>query len=897
MIGLAVDTGQTDDPTLVSDIGTPRAPEPAAPRSIARYRVLERLGSGSMGVVYAAYDDELGRKVAIKLLHPGSAAHRRERLAAEARALARLSDPNVVKVFEVGTVDAPDPKDRDVYIVMEHVDGVPLSEWMRARERPWREVVEVLARAAQGLSAAHRAGLVHGDFKPANVLVEHGGRVIVIDFGLAHAGAPGPESGALSEQPHDPIRTRPEGRVVGTPAYMAPELQDGGDPEPAADQFAFCVSAWECLYGERPFEGETPAAVAASITHGRIVVPRKASRVPGWLCEAVLRGLSTRPEQRWPSMEELVEAMTRARRRTAWIAGTAALVLTAGVTLAVARPRAPAAGCDAEVDRLAPVWGSARAEAVRELLEPVGKDASARLLAEIEAWAARWHVADVELCTAERDPGEIDRGRACLVERRRSFGALVDGFAEPDLRKVDDWVEGVRALGRPEDCASPRLAGVAPPSDPATAAAVEAARERLARISARRWHGSVGDVVDAIAIEVEAARATGYGPLVAETLVLRSDFLNDVARSDEALADAAEAFSLATAAGDDAMALRAGQCAMWALYLRGRYDEALDWARTTEAVIVRAGAPEAERAHLLLELGPIEIARGDPAAAVELLTDAVEIFERVEGPTSYNLGAALNNLGVAYSVLSRWEEAEAAHRRALAIREATVGPNHPHIAMSAGNLAAVLVPRDRLDEAEVHLRRALQVSESALGPDHEDTVRATANLGFLLHLRGRSAEALPIIERSIAATRRAKGEHDPLVAVGSHMLAEVYRALDRWEDAVLALHAAIAIVEPTQGRVEPSPFELNVELGQALAKLGRREQAVAAFEKALPQAERAAATAAEVAAARFELAKVLPMQRRVEALTHARAARDVLVKDPEQKTALGEVEAWLKKQR
>jgi serine/threonine-protein kinase len=285
--------------------GSGEAPALRPGDTLGRYAVREWLGAGGMGVVYAAEDPTLGRRVALKLLRreasgeAGEAA--RARLLREAQAMARLSHPNVLPVFDLGTT-----ADGQVFLAMEWVRGPTLAGWLRERERPWREVLALFVAAGRGLAAAHRAGLVHRDFKPANVLVGEDGRPRVTDFGLVReAHAAGDAHAEPSGASQDTALTR-AGTVAGTPAYMAPEQHAGAGVDARADQFSFCVALSEALHGERPF-----AEDASGEARWR---PRRAPtsrRLPSHVREALARGLARKPEARFASMDALLAALER----------------------------------------------------------------------------------------------------------------------------------------------------------------------------------------------------------------------------------------------------------------------------------------------------------------------------------------------------------------------------------------------------------------------------------------------------------------------------------------------------------------------------------------------------------------------------------------------------------
>jgi serine/threonine protein kinase len=273
------------------------------PERLTHYQILGELGRGGMGVVHAAYDTKLDRKVAIKLLQRQTDAKARRRFVREAQAMARLSHPNVVQVYDI------DESDGMVFIVMEYVRGVTLSEWLAQQLRTREEIVALVCAAGTGLLAAHSRGLMHRDFKPANVMVNEDGRALVMDFGVARAWTPdaSPTADLRVGAPLDQMTTK--GHIVGTPVYMAPEQFEGLETDARADQFSFCVTLWEALYGQRPFKANTMLELAVALKHGNIHMPEHEHNVPRWMQSVLLRGLQLQPDQRWPSMKELLEAL------------------------------------------------------------------------------------------------------------------------------------------------------------------------------------------------------------------------------------------------------------------------------------------------------------------------------------------------------------------------------------------------------------------------------------------------------------------------------------------------------------------------------------------------------------------------------------------------------------
>ncbi|MCH9683663.1 MAG: protein kinase [Deltaproteobacteria bacterium] len=328
-----------DDALLVVD------PWPIG-HAVDRYTLQRKLGSGAMGVVFAAHDSQLHREVALKLLRP-DASRDPERLALrllrEARAVARVRHPNVVTVHDAGR------DGRDLFIAMELLQGQTLREWQTGSSRTEAEVMAVLVPAARGLAAAHEAGLVHRDFKPANVFVEPGGRVCVLDFGLARSldeidpeDEPTDDRLNLDARAVDRLATLTRtGALVGTPAYMSPEQLRRQLLDARSDQFAFCVAAYEALVGHRPFAGGTAAAVLVNMLDGTLRPPPPGVTVSAAVLAVLRRGLHEQPDQRFPSMGALIEALEQTHARPAswrrWI-GLGVLGAAAAATLAVAWP-------------------------------------------------------------------------------------------------------------------------------------------------------------------------------------------------------------------------------------------------------------------------------------------------------------------------------------------------------------------------------------------------------------------------------------------------------------------------------------------------------------------------------------------------------------------------------
>jgi serine/threonine protein kinase len=410
---------------------------------VGRYLVLSTLGAGGMGVVFAAYDPQLDRKVALKLLRANlrgpSAKEARTRLKREAQAIAQLNHPNVVGVYDVGTTN-----DGDVYIAMEFVEGDTLTSWLKKWPRTWREILEVFHQASRGLQAAHSVGLLHRDFKPDNVLVGGDGRVRVTDFGLARS-VLGPDEAARPTSPATPLHAdlTATGTVLGTPRYMPPEQLTGPDIDARADQFSFCVALYEALYARHPLEGAT--SVAMLETGARAALPPEGTRVPAAIGRAVMRGLERDRQKRFPTMSALMVELTpppvRSPVRFA-AAAAVGLVLVGGATAAVvARPQPRMASSEndtATLDKL--------------IAEINQRDAEIKKLRHLIANGEIKHVQEIEKLKQELDQKqeEVQQLTDQVTQLRvRQVQGMPPLHARQDKQIVDS-VQG--AFGSVEGC-------------------------------------------------------------------------------------------------------------------------------------------------------------------------------------------------------------------------------------------------------------------------------------------------------------------------------------------------------------------------------------------------------------------------------------------------------------
>ena len=639
---------------------------------IGRFVVLRELGRGGMGVVYIAYDETLDRRVALKLLYdlPGDA-DGQARLLREAQTMARLNHPNIAAVFEAGTHEGR------VYVAMEFVQGQPLDVWLSEKQRPWREVVDVFVQAGRGLHAAHCAGLVHRDFKPANVMLGQDGRVRVLDFGLARgtrALTPDTTLGPLATMsvtlPIMPLGgplTR-EGTIVGTPAYMPPEQFCGQPIDPRADQYALCVSMYEGLYGRLPFHGESLTELWAAVLDGPPKAPPRGPRVPGWLHRLVLRGLDPDQARRFTSVATLISAIERPRRRMRdWLSG----VLTFGIIIGfLGYDRWLDVQCDMGEEDLVGIWDAERKAEFRKLYETSGiqlqedwESAEKSVGNEVSGWLKLKH----DTCRAYRDGTEskalYEKRSYCLSRFPLALGATLGAMRHQ--RNLSSWYEHVNTLRHLPACNEKNASEWPVDLPPAHQHdEVSLLHTELASIENKQLNGTSPEVLEASRRLVATAHTLGYAPLWAETLRQRSKLERAMglgADSCESLkesifiAESIDYSLLTTESVKDELrfcrdSLRSSSFSLthWAEnFLNDTPYNQLDkglaraWQRT-----------ERERIQILMELSSKLVESGNLAAATDALSHALQAASTTD-PFAVESGQTLSLIKLARRYLNK----------------------------------------------------------------------------------------------------------------------------------------------------------------------------------------------------------------------------------------------------
>jgi eukaryotic-like serine/threonine-protein kinase len=848
---------------------------------IGPYVLLAQLGAGGVGSVYAAYHPQLDRQVAVKLLHSqashgSSDSQASVRLLREAQALARLSHPHVVAVHDAGTWEGL------VFLVMEQVPGMDLRAWLKEKPRTWREVRDVFVQAGEGLAAAHAAGLVHRDFKPPNVLVGKDGRVRVADFGLART-APGLEAAEVATEvpPESEGRTltpsggvsldntlTQAGFVVGTPAYMAPEQLLGHPADARADQFAFCVSLWEALYGNRPWGPPAPGK-----PRGPLVEPTDRRDTPPFLHALLERGLAEEPSLRFASMDALLEALkddpeARQRRRSARLSLGAVLLVVASLgTWAVLRQRDAAARvCDRPVSAFAGTWDEAAKEKLRAgfLATKVAwaPDTFSRVAKALDSYVNTWGQVDRRLCQDtyihKTQSDETRRQQnECLERRRGEVEALVTVLGNVDAKMVEKTISATAKLSSPEACADMKLVAQEPPG-PKQGGNAQAVKDWRKALQQGRAQFELGRYAEASAVAqdiVAKAEAAHEPAIVAGGLHLLAGVKDRAGRTDESVPLLKRAFNAALAGRDDVTAFKVASGLVQSVVEHGKAEEAKEWLAVSDGLIDRLGSTPELKADLLAARVFLSH-RSDGPDVVRLVDELVEARRVAHGEAAPGTLFALSNQATIYGAHGRLEEALVISRKLVALFESTYGESNPVLVHPLGALGNSLGRLGRLDEALEVFQREQRLARAAFGEANSFNLALTGNVSLTLKNLGRADEAYPQLVNVIEATRPTLSK-TPHFAFAMLQLGSLEFARGDFKAARRTWEEARTLI--AQGGKALMHFLPGVDncFGKLELVEGRPAKAVPLLEKALAGEEQIHDPPYDTGVTRFALARAL----------------------------------------
>jgi predicted Ser/Thr protein kinase len=819
-IAMVLSEGKTDDNAAPS------------PQRLGRYTLGRVLGRGAMGVVHVAHDPELGRDVAVKLLRARAAPARLRR---EAQSLAKLAHPNVVRVYDAGEADG------QTFIAMELVDGENLRQWL-ASPRTRDEIVGVLVAAGRGLGAAHRAGLVHRDFKPDNVLIARDGNVMVSDFGLART-----VDAPASQDDPKPIATAAEsatvapsetltatGTILGTPAYMAPE-QAVGEATPASDQYAFCVTAWEALFGARPFAGTTLDEVRANARLGRIVRP-DGTELPRRIEDALRRGLSGPPEARFPSIDALVAAIApEAPRRRRWPWLVAGGVLAGGATaaaLVIARGDDARVRCADTAQLVAAAWSPATEQALVDRFDRVTADAFAR-------YAGAWQVARVEACRATHERREqttdgLARRVACLDRARDALRVTIAALLASN-----------KDASRRSDAAASTLPSLAPceamPEAPAALPAATA--DSIAAVDAELTALDIGLASDRPTLTLPAATALrqradalAYPPQRLRARLLEARVAAWTGDRNVAAIQLRDTIVLAEQTRDDFTRARAGAALAVVIAARDP-EEATRVVTSARAALERAGRdPRIERELLDAEVR-IAAAGDDFVTAVELQSRIVASLEAESTDPRAELIYAYDRLASMYGQGYDERGHVAASAKALELNHALAARNGetPVAELDPAGVIAMLEAGD-LTGAAALARRYIAIARSRPDMPAEVTAFLYGQLGLAYEVDFAWTEGLAAYREAVAAwslppERYGTGGPPDVVELSVRRIDSLLGVamclwhLSRYADQLAELDKAHALIEAGGDKTADLRDSVDRWRGIALVELGKPREA------------------------------------------------------------------------
>ncbi len=854
----------------------------ATPLAIrGRYQLRRKLGQGGMGTVYLAWDQELKREVALKLVTlDGEDSRQQARLLREARAQARLSHPNVVEIFEAGI-------DRGrVFLTIEYVAGETLRAWLSQKPRHWSEIVRVFVAAGRGLAAAHDAGLVHRDFKPENVMIGADGRPRVLDFGLSvarHEHGDTVPKHALEIAAGGPQTSRSRS---GTPAYMSPEQFRGQVTDGRSDQFSFCVALYEQLFGERPFPGKTPAAIATAVLSAERCPWPTTREVPQHVRAAIERGLALDPGQRHADMPELLDALSGEGGNPTRLAKWLSMAVGVSIVGFAVWPQEDVPSCQGSTSAFDEAWGPERRAAVATAFAAVDGRFSAdvwlRIAPRLDAYADEWTAAHQAVCEASHGRGgqtvaAFDAKMSCLHRLRDQFEALSWIFREPDPRVAASANAAVTTLEPIAQCVAHGSGARGLPADPAERRARAELRKRIGQAQALRaaeeWTLATTSAREAL----KRAEEVGHPPLLANAQFELGVALSGGGEFAEAREQLSRSYFTALSGQQQLDALRASVKLVHVHLQLSEYDVAFEWARHARALLDVSTVPQPllER-DLMFDVGWIfkQQARFKPAR--EQFTKALEFCEQQWGESSALCIEPIQALADIAAWEGRWAEAIQLGRSTVTLAEAAYGPHHPSTSAARGELGFILLKQGNAAEARVELEASRRGFEDAYGHGTNDQ-----RLGTILNHLGSTYEALEepekareVLERAHELSVELLGPEHPHTAFPLNNIGNVLVSAERYDEARDYYQRARAILEAANGSEHLYVSFPLMGLGWVAKAQQRFGDAVVLFERVVAIRDKSNASTESVELARFDVAEALwhLPGRRDEALVMVRAS-------------------------
>jgi tetratricopeptide (TPR) repeat protein len=862
---------------------------------IGRYVVLQKLGSGGMGAVYAAFDPELDRKIALQVLFrvPGAPDSQgsggRAWLLRESQALARLAHPNVVTIHDVGTFG-----DR-VFMAMELVEGDTLTGWLASTQRSPQDILRTFVAAGHGLAAAHAKGLVHRDFKPDNVLVGNDGRVRVTDFGLARptrttspeATFPAQEEEALTVPGTDHLHTplTRVGAVVGTPAYMAPEQFTGGAADAQSDQFSFCVALYRALWRQHPFLDL--AARPTAVDYAKALLGGVAKEAPHTLISpakrrAILRGLSANPTERHPSMDALLAELARVPLvtwpRVALAIGTVGLMAAPGF-LWIRAMRAHDALCTGSEKLLDGVWDPAVRVQARAAFTatrlPYAERSFDTAAAALDAFRGSWLAAHVDNCRAtqlrrEQSENAMELRNACLSGKLNELREVTRLFVSADADVVAHagfMAPRSRGVSECEDIET-LMRGEPAPVDPSARSRIDSMRLQLARARALQDSGKYAEALALAQRAREEAKTLPFQTVRAEASLRVGSLLGLARRGPEAEDTLREALEAAELAKQDRLRVEVMGEFVRTVGLQQRDPARLSvWSFAAMAAVERINDDRA-RASLLGQRAAASLELSKYPESISGQREALEILSRLDLASSVEAGLAHLSLGAAQWRVGEFAESQHSLERGRELLEQALGPNHPLAGLALQHLGDLRLAAGSASEAETAYREALRFVVATEGDTSAALALLQLGLAQALGAQGNLREARETLARALDAGGKAV---PPLGADDTRVLAlkgELASLGEAWPAAEDSWRRAWKATEAALGPDSLDAARALDALGRTLTAQHREAQALELHEKSLAATLRSVDEKSLLVAA--------PLAGQAEALLGLRRHQDAL---------------------
>jgi hypothetical protein len=850
---------------MQEQIGSVESPPLAlrAGEELGHYLIRTRLAAGPRGEVYLAYDARAGGLVSLRLLPADGADESAAQPPSEARALAELRHPHVLAPHEVGVLAGR------AFIAQPYLEEPTLEQWLKEKPRGWREVVRLFVQVGRGLEAAHAAGVVHRDLWPGCVLVGPQGQARLKDFSLASAGARAARQEPGSEP--QPLHLAPgwRGVVGGAPGYMAPEQLRWQPADERSDQYSFCASLYEALYGERAFPGERPEQTWRQVLAGEALVQPRDKGVPRWVQEVVRRGLAYRPAERYASMGALLRHLEGKTARGRWLsAGVAVGLVVAGAWGWV---RGPGRACAVSEQEWAGVWDEPRRQTLQRAFLATGQPSTDKVWHSVEQglerYTRQWRESRREACEATRVRGEQSEAvlglkLRCLERRRKEVGALVEVLVGLRGKESAQGAQAVERLTPLEVCAD--LATLPAqeqlPEDPSVRARVEELQERLLRVKALLMAGLYVQGLEQANGLTEAAEATGFQPLIAESWLTLTRLQSYRTLQPALIIQSAHrSAQAALASGQLQEVVRAWLELVTAQEQLGKPAAAQQelWLHYLEGLLEAAGNPAPLQADYESRLAFILTLRGSYAEGLVHARKSVALRERLYGPQSLQTAGALKELARVAVYAGEPKEALNATLRALDFYKSTLGLEHRSTLRALEALGRIQGQTGQFAESAATFEQVLAIMERLSVTEDKDRLTALSNLAVTYAEQGRYVEANRTLERVFAIVDKMKAGESIHAVIALGNLAEVKYQQGENSEALRVARQALALAEKVTSPQSTFYISISTTAGEIELQAGNVSKALPLLERAVRLMEAAPMDLRELGRARFALARAL----------------------------------------